>query len=233
MLSLLIGSPARLYRENLVSLFLEGDGFCVNDAVATWAEVTAVAAETQPSVALLDMSIVPEVACVRQIFDVAPSTKVIIAALFGLKEDIVPWLQSGVHGLVTCEASVEDVRRMVHAVSTGNVQFPADVMEWWLRKFRAEHDMACYPTSTWCADPNALTARELEVTALIAEGVSNKGLARHLGIAHGTVKNHVHHVLQKLNLQSRSQIAVWFVKVSEPENRGTAERKAGLQRKGL
>ena len=56
-----------------------------------------------------------------------------------------------------------------------------------------------------------ITRREREIAALIAEGLSNAELARRLTLTEGTIGNHVAHILRKLGLKSRTQIAVWAV----------------------
>ena len=61
-------------------------------------------------------------------------------------------------------------------------------------------------------DPSApLTAREQEVATLVARGLSNRQIADELVIAQGTASIHVHHILAKLELASRAQLAVWAV----------------------
>ena len=56
--------------------------------------------------------------------------------------------------------------------------------------------------------PKVLSSREREVALLIARGLSNKELARELGIGHGTIKSHVHSILQKLGAKSRYSLMV-------------------------
>lgn len=214
MISLLIASPARLHRENLANVFV-GTGDCRVDGVAgTWPEVMTLAGQTQPAVALLDTNIIPDPVGVREIFKVAPSTKVITAAMLGLSKDHVRWLEAGVSGCVTCDASVDDVKRTVRAVVAGYIQFPAEIVEYWLQgPLLTLHDVGTAPS--WCGRENTLTSRESEVASLIGKGLSNKAIAHHLRIARGTVKNHVHNTLQKLGLERRSQIAVWFVRARD------------------
>jgi DNA-binding NarL/FixJ family response regulator len=56
----------------------------------------------------------------------------------------------------------------------------------------------------------SLSKRELQVLALVCTGLSNKQIARHLQLSEGTVKQHVHHLLQKTKLQSRHQVIAKF-----------------------
>ena len=57
-----------------------------------------------------------------------------------------------------------------------------------------------------------LSPREQEVAALVAEGLTSSGIAARLGMAHGTVSNHLTHILRKLGLARRSQLAAWAVR---------------------
>ena len=57
-----------------------------------------------------------------------------------------------------------------------------------------------------------LTARELDVLRLLAEGTSNRAIAEHLFLSERTVENHVHHILDKLHLDSRTAAATWAVR---------------------
>ena len=69
------------------------------------------------------------------------------------------------------------------------------------------------PPGEWPAERQAasLTARETEVAALVARELTNREIARTLVIAEGTAANHVHHILAKLGLGSRQEIAAWAI----------------------
>jgi DNA-binding CsgD family transcriptional regulator len=69
------------------------------------------------------------------------------------------------------------------------------------------------PPGKWSSEGQAalLTAREIEVAALVARGLTNREIARTLAIAEGTAANHVHHILAKLGLGSRQEIAAWAI----------------------
>ena len=69
------------------------------------------------------------------------------------------------------------------------------------------------------ADKKVLTVRENSVLSLIADGLSNKQIARQLGISDGTVKVHVKHLLKKLNVRSRVEAAVWLLMQQQKEHR--------------
>jgi DNA-binding CsgD family transcriptional regulator len=73
-----------------------------------------------------------------------------------------------------------------------------------------EHALDTMPSSR-AAPIAALTPREREVAALVAEGLTNAEIARRLILTRGTVANHVDHVIRKLRLRNRVQVAVWAV----------------------
>ena len=78
-----------------------------------------------------------------------------------------------------------------------------------------------------CVDEVELTERECQTLRLIAEGMSNKLIARALGISDGTVKIHVKHLLSKLNLHSRLELAAWAHRCGFLERGVSSERPAG------
>ena len=69
----------------------------------------------------------------------------------------------------------------------------------------------CKPRSHPGANAGRLTARQVEVAALISRGLTNQGIADELVLTPGTVANHVEHILTKLGFRSRAQVAVWAV----------------------
>jgi DNA-binding NarL/FixJ family response regulator len=66
------------------------------------------------------------------------------------------------------------------------------------------------PADAPAADACPLTERELQVAALVAEGLSNRDIAERLTIAKRTADSHIEHILSKLGFSSRAQIAVWI-----------------------
>ncbi len=79
-------------------------------------------------------------------------------------------------------------------------------------------EAAAYALSTKPPDnaPHALTRREREVAALVARGLTNRGISEELSISERTVATHVGRILKKLNLRSRAQIATWTTERTQP-----------------
>lgn len=70
---------------------------------------------------------------------------------------------------------------------------------------------------------DALTRRQWEVAALVAQGLSNKEIAAQLVLSPGTVANHVEAILRRLKLHNRAQLAAWYVEVSHAQRAGAGE----------
>jgi len=95
----------------------------------------------------------------------------------------------------------ELLRRALRAAAAGQVQLAPEAAARLMREVRAPDN------------PEALTGRETEVLGLLARGKADKQIARELFIGESTVKSHVHSILAKLNVRSRTQAALYAVRV--------------------
>jgi DNA-binding NarL/FixJ family response regulator len=152
-------------------------------------EAVRLAASVRPSVVLMDIRM-PELdglAATRRILAAHPEARVLILTTFDLDEYLFEALRAGASGFVLKDDPPEQlipaIRRVIHHFT--RMQRPAPPKQ-----------LA------------ALTAREMEVLRFIALGMSNVEIAESLYIGEATVKTHVTHILQKLNLRDRVQLIV-------------------------
>lgn len=110
----------------------------------------------------------------------------------------------GAAGFVPKSASREELAAAITTVATGGTSWPSDLVR------RLTGPAATSQSLNGAASP--LTAREDEVLKQLAFGLSNKEIAQALGISYETVKEHVQHILRKLNVADRTQAAVWAVR---------------------
>jgi two-component system NarL family response regulator len=120
-----------------------------------------------------------------------PEARIIALSTYGGDEDIRRALNSGVRAYLTKDVLHDELIRAIHAVHAGETYLPATVA-------------AALEAS---ALPAGLSAREMDVLALIVKGHGNKQIAYDLGIAEHTVKNHVKNILSKLDVADRTQAA--------------------------
>jgi DNA-binding NarL/FixJ family response regulator len=110
-------------------------------------------------------------------------------------------IRAGAIGYLLKNTEADELRRALKAAAAGQVQLAPEAAARLMREVRA-------PES-----PEALTGRETEVLKLLAWGNADKQIARELFIGESTVKSHVHSILAKLNVRSRTQAALYAVRV--------------------
>jgi DNA-binding NarL/FixJ family response regulator len=165
--------------------------------------------ELAPDVVLMDLLMpgmdgVQATEIIRQRF---PETEVI--ALTSVLEDnaVVNAIRAGAIGYLLKDTESEELIKGIRAASLGQVQLSPKAAERLMREIRA-------PES-----PEKLTDRETEVLRCLAEGKSNKEIARELVVSETTVKTHVSNILMKLGVPSRTQAALYAVRIGLVSNK--------------
>jgi DNA-binding NarL/FixJ family response regulator len=157
----------------------------------------------RPEIALIDIGMPDKdgIELTQALRQDAPNVKVIILGMIDLTEEIMQCIEAGAAGYVLKEASFEYLVETIQSVHRGE-SFCSPQLTASLFSRIAELASEKIPTSQ---NDIKLTARELQVIHLIAEGLPNKAIAQRLFIETQTVKNHVHNILDKLQLQNRLQ----------------------------
>jgi DNA-binding NarL/FixJ family response regulator len=167
-------------------------------------EAVAKAARFQPTVVLMDIRMpdLDGLEATRRILAADPEARVLILTTFDLDEYIFAALTAGASGFVLKDDPPEQLIAAIRTVAAGNALLSPAVTKRVITQF------ARVPTPTAPAGLDELTARELEVFGLIADGRSNAEIGAELFISETTVKTHVTRVLQKLHLRDRVQAVV-------------------------
>ena len=132
----------------------------------------------------------------RQIVAEFPDAQIILLSVFEGEEDVGSAVQAGAKGYLTKTEEIEEVLDAIREVSLGGRYFPAKIA----KKLESRNAR------------ESLTAREMEVLRLIVNGCSNKEIMTQLNITQGTVKLHVSHILEKLEVADRTQAAIIAVR---------------------
>jgi DNA-binding NarL/FixJ family response regulator len=180
---------------------------------ADGAEAVRKAAELRPDVILMDvrMPVLDGLAATRQILgaagspDAADAPKVLVLTTFDLDDYVYEALRAGASGFLLKDASAQQLADAVRVVAAGDALLAPGITRRLIREF-ARLGAPRGPSRASLAE---LTERETEVLALVAQGLSNTEIARHLVVSEQTVKTHVGRILAKLNLRDRAQAIVY------------------------
>lgn len=153
----------------------------------------------------------PTLQTLNQLLDVSPATAVVVVGVPNSPETIVKYLESGARGYVRACDGIEHLVEVLRGVPERRTVIGSDIAALVASRLSDLRDLAddLMPSVPSAA---ALTAREQEILECIARGQSNQEIADNLYIAVGTVKNHVHNILHKLNVRDRRQAASLMIR---------------------
>jgi DNA-binding NarL/FixJ family response regulator len=196
----------RLLREGIVATLKEVAGFIVVGASDGTEDALKKAIAVNPHVVLMDFGLSSQhsIDIVHSLQKYVHQVKIIGMGLSPAQADIMEFVQAGAEGFILKDASVDEVVATIRSVASGQRVLPS-LMSGSL--FSQVADLALKNGKRSISSSIRMTEREKEVMSLIAEGMSNKQIGETLNIATFTVKSHVHNILEKLQLQSRLQIA--------------------------
>ena len=207
-LRLLLVDDQALFREGLRTLLgLQAD-FEIAGEAANGEEAVAFVRRQAPDVVLMDlrMPVLGGVEATRRIVAEAPGCRVIVLTTFEEDEEVFAALRAGAAGYLLKASPSGKLCEAIRLAARGESFLEPSVTAKVVGEFARMSERAVRRAAPPLAEP--LSARERDVLRLLAEGRSNKEIAAELGIAEGTVKNHMSNVLGKLGALDRTQAAL-------------------------
>ncbi len=214
-LKVLLIDDHTLFRLGLAGL-LRRRGIDVAESVGGGREGIAMAKESSPDIVLLDMRM-PEmsgITVLRELRKEGIEAPIVMLTTSSDERDLVESLRSGAQGYLLKDMDPDELVSALRDIYRGKTVVYPDLAPTLARI--VQDDGALPPMPSPFAN---LTPRELEILSLLAEGQSNKVIARNLGISDGTVKLHVKAILRKLDVHSRVEAAVIAVEQGLRANR--------------
>lgn len=203
---LVISDPTRLGCA-LLRDALERKHFEVLAALSTQDELMAAVERLAPDVILINVKLlqVPLPQLLEQIRDLQPDAKCILISQDLDRESVIGALRAGVRGVFSSANEPEQLFRCIRAIHEG---------QYWLNSSELSLVMdalseASLPQITDCQGQIILTPRENDVVALVAEGLTNRDVSKHLRISEHTVKNYLFRIFDKLGISSRSELILY------------------------
>jgi DNA-binding NarL/FixJ family response regulator len=188
------------------------------------AHAVDLAARTQPHVVLMDirMPTMDGIEATRRITSHGPTPKVIILTTFDLDEYVYDALAAGAGGFLLKDLPPVELPSAIRVVARGDALLAPTVTRRLIEEF-AHHR----PPDTALERLATLSDRELEVLRLVARGNSNSEIAAAMFLGESTIKTHIGHLLAKLELRDRVQLAIYAYEAQVIRPGDTAPRTAG------
>lgn len=179
------------------------------DEALKWAD-----SATVPDLVLCDLAMpgMTRLMGLRALVERLPGTPVVMLSAYADRDDIVRSIEIGARGYILKSVSDESLKSALTLVLAGEIYLPGGVFLDAHRRWIGDHAVA--GQSLPVGNPlNDLTARQREVLSLMMDGLSNKAIARNLGLLESTVKAHVKTILDKLSASNRTQAAIFAAKL--------------------
>lgn len=199
----LIADDHVIVREGVKALITMADDMEVVGEAADGREAIARAQALEPDVAVMDVAMpgLGGLEATLEIRKLCPRTRILVLSQYDDREYVRRFLKAGVSGYVLKKSAGSDLTAAIRSVHRGGLVLDPDVAR------EAMLDQAAAADGSRPADPyEALTDREKQVLKLVAEGHSNKEVADELGISVKTAMSHREHVMEKLDLHSRTEL---------------------------
>jgi two-component system nitrate/nitrite response regulator NarL len=193
-----------LFRRGITALLARVPDFDIVGEAADGFEGIRVVAAERPDVVLLDLHMpgITGLEATQAILKDAPGAHVVMLTVSEEPDDLMACLRAGALGYLLKNIDSDFLVASIRRAAEGDSVMSPEMTGKLLREVRGGTSPAAGP---------ALSPREREIIACLARGTSNKEIARELDIAESTVKIHVQHILRKLDLSSRVQVAVWAI----------------------
>ncbi len=201
---ILLADDHPVVRKGIRAMLESEEGMEVVGECADGGQAVRQYAALRPDVTLMDL-VMPQVdgiEAIRRILEVDPSARILVLTSFSTDDKVFAALHAGAAGYLLKDSDPDDLLRAIRQVYRGESSLHPAVA----RKLLSEMTQPRPP-----AESDPLTEREKEVLALVAQGLSNQEIAEKMVVSKATVHSHVSRILAKLQLDSRTQAALYAI----------------------
>lgn len=213
-MKLVIADDQVILAEGLKLLLSQEVDIEVVGLAANGREAVGLAQTLEPDIILMDMQmpVLNGVEAIKAIQQSHPAIKIVILTTFMDDHFIIEGLASGASGYLMKDASPAEIASALRVVMAGGALIEPHVAARLLHYLGHQKNVRAFgqPADT-ATDKEQLTEREVDISALVAEGLSNIEIAERLFLTEGTVKNNITRILQKLELRDRTHLAIYWL----------------------
>ena len=203
---LLIADDHAIVREGLRALIATEPGLELVGEASDGVQAVDKALALKPDVILLDMMMPRKdgLGAIQDIIHEDPNARILVLTSFAEDDKVFPAIKAGALGYLLKDSSPQELLQAIRNVHQGEASLHPTIARKLMRELNQPPSL---PPTT---DP--LTEREVEVLQLVAQGLSNDDIAEKLVLSERTVRTHVSHILDKLHLANRTQMALYAVR---------------------
>lgn len=194
----------RIYRDGIAQLLGNYSDIEVVAAASNLEETLDICLTTMPHILLVDVTFPETLPTIRRLKKEVPNLKIILLSMRANRNQMSTFAEEGVLEFVTRDDSIDDLRQAIIAAMKDGFWCSSQVAKMLLDQTSVDN----LASGKFVDLP--LTRQQAKVLRLLESGISNKEIARKLHIETATVKNHVHHILQKLKVSSRGEAAAIY-----------------------
>lgn len=200
----LIADDHTVVRKGLTALLsAEKYGIEVVAEASNGNEAIEKSLQLEPDVILMDLAMPGKngLDAIAEIMQLQPQARILVLTSFADDDNVTQAVQDGAYGFLLKDTSLDELVQTIHSVYANRLTIPQELAPLLLGGKTAQAEQG---TAT-----NDLTPRELEVIQCLSQGMSNKQIAQTLSIGTTTVRSHVSSMIRKLNLENRTQLALY------------------------
>jgi NarL family two-component system response regulator LiaR len=205
---ILIADDHAIVREGLRALIATEPGLELVAEASDGVEAVQKAQALKPDVILLDMMMPRKdgLGAISDMIQENPNAKILVLTSFAEDDKVFPAIKAGALGYLLKDSSPQELLHAIRNVYLGEASLHPTIARKLMRELNHPPNPNLPPTT----DP--LTEREVEVLRLVAQGLSNDDIAERLVVSERTIRTHVSHILDKLHLANRTQMALYAVR---------------------
>ena len=210
----LIAEDQQLVRRAFSTMLsIESDIKIVAQA-ADGAEAIQLARQWRPDIVLMDLQMprVGGIGAMKRILEDVPDARIIVLTTFDTDELVFEAISAGAHAYLLKDSNEAEILETIRAVHAGQSRLSPKVAGKVMDEFRRQRPSGVAAPSDGGPVDEPLTDREEKVLALVAKGKSNREIAETVFLAEGTVKNYVSKIMEKLHVESRTELAIKALK---------------------
>jgi two-component system, NarL family, nitrate/nitrite response regulator NarL len=200
--TVLVACKVRLYRDSIVRLLNKQDGISASCVSTIDDGLLADYDAALPDVVLLDAGMNGGLVMATRLVQARAQARILGFGVDDVAPEVIACAEAGLMGYIPCHASIRDLADAIRRVTAGELVCSAAIADKLFGHFRSAPKM-----SQEARIKGVLTERQMQILQLIRQGLSNKQIAARLSLGTSTVKNHVHDLLERLQVGRRGDAA--------------------------